>query len=112
MMRAARGIGTRDTDLKVCPHCWHVNRYAARLCAGCKADMSTLLQETGGLRQTAPVQSPIPVRARLSATQRLVVLGFMALYALSLLIPALRSRGPLTPPPASTSPVGAGVGGE
>ena len=75
--------------------------------------MTTLLQETGGLRQTAPVQSPVPVRARLSPVQRFVVLSFMALYALSLLIPALRSRGPATPPASSASPVfpvGTGVG--
>src|SRR5687768_6431112 len=47
-------------SLLVCPHCWNVNMYALRLCGRCGADMSTALQESGGLRWTAAVQSPVP----------------------------------------------------
>ncbi len=66
-------------SLAVCPHCWGVNPHADRLCARCGADMHTLLQESGGLRATAPVQSPVPVqaRARLSPLQRALVLAFV-----------------------------------
>jgi hypothetical protein len=48
--------------LSVCPHCWEVNIRAHRLCGRCGADMHTVLQESGGLRWTAAVQSPVPVR--------------------------------------------------
>lgn len=106
--------GPARSEFSVCPHCWHVNRYAARICGGCRADMGTLLQESGGLRQTAPVQSPVPVRARLTSGQRIVVIGFMALYALSILIPALRSReraaNPAPPAAPAATAAGAGTG--
>ncbi|HEX7050353.1 MAG TPA: hypothetical protein VF188_09145 [Longimicrobiales bacterium] len=71
--------------LAVCPHCWNVERYALRLCSRCGADMTTVLQESGGLRATAPVQAPVPVRARgrLTLFQRVVVLGFAALLTLA-----------------------------
>jgi hypothetical protein len=71
--------------MAVCPHCWNVNRYAVRLCGRCGADMRLALQESGGLRRTAAVQSPVPVRggARLSPLMRLAVFGFAALLALA-----------------------------
>ncbi|MBI4544385.1 MAG: zinc ribbon domain-containing protein [Gemmatimonadetes bacterium] len=81
-------------ELSVCPHCWYVNPRAARLCARCGADMALLLQESGGLRHTAPVQSPVPVRAgaRLSAVQRALVLGFVALLAFASLVAAFQPQ--------------------
>lgn len=67
--------------MAVCPHCWEINRHAQRLCGRCGADMHLVLQESGGLRLTAAVQSPVPVRVgdRLSPIQRMVVLGFVLL---------------------------------
>lgn len=61
----------------VCPHCWGVNPHADRLCGRCGADMHTVLQESGGMRATAPVQSPVPVRVRLTPLQRALVLAFV-----------------------------------
>jgi len=52
--------------------------------------METTLQESGGLRRTAPVQSPMPVSRRLSPLQR-IVLGFLVLLL------ALASAAPLLP---------------
>ncbi len=90
-------------DLSICPHCWYVNAYDTRLCLRCMADMTTLLQESGGLRMTAPVQSPVPVRAgsRLTPVQRGVVLGFVVLLVLSqfaaAFAPHVLRRAPLVP---------------
>lgn len=69
----------------VCPHCWMVNPGPFRLCGRCGADMDTLLQESGGLRRTAPIQSPVPVRAagRLSPIQRVLIGAFLVVLALS-----------------------------
>lgn len=66
-------------SLAVCPHCWGVNPHADRLCTRCGADMHMVLQESGGLRATAPVQSPVPVRVgnRLSRLQRALMLAFV-----------------------------------
>lgn len=80
-------------DPAICPHCWMVNPGPFRLCARCGASMETYLQESGGLRRTAPVQSPMPVQAggRLTPLQRAVVglfLAVMALGYLSQLLPA------------------------
>lgn len=90
--------------LAICPHCWHVNPNAERLCARCGADMGTALQESGGLRRTAPVQSPVPVRpGRLTAVQRWVVAAFVALLAVAALAGGLVPvgwRGPAHPVPA------------
>ena len=71
-------------DFSICPHCWHVNPLS-RLCARCFADMTTVLQETGGRRWTAPAQSPMPIRGgrRLSRRQRGLLLGAVVLFALS-----------------------------
>ena len=94
-------------SLAVCPHCWNVNRYALRLCGRCGADMHLLLQESGGLRRTAAVQSPVPVRvsSRLSLKQRVLVLGFViALVAAQILAAVFAGRTfPLEPaPPVQT----------
>lgn len=80
----------------VCPHCWELNLPACLLCGRCGADMRTLLQETGGLRLTAPVQSPVPVRVghRLSVTQRIALLGFLAVLLLGQFFGALLSVRP------------------
>ena len=73
------GAPPRNEPIAVCPHCWGVNVRAERLCGRCGADMHLLLQESGGLRATAPVQSPVPVRVRdrLSPLQRVLVLCFL-----------------------------------
>jgi len=65
----------------VCPHCWMVNPGPSRLCARCG-------QESGGLRRTAPVQSPVPVEGgpRLNVFQRAVVGVFLAVLALGYLL--------------------------
>ena len=49
--------------------------------------MMTFLQESGGLRFTAAVQSPVPVRSdRLSPALRLVLLLLVALLAAAALL--------------------------
>ncbi len=96
-----------ETGLAVCPHCWHVNFDAERPCQRCGADMRTLLQESGGLRMTAPVQSPVPVRAaeRLSPLLRFVLLVLVALLALAALmqpfLPVAALRRPVDVPGAA-----------
>jgi hypothetical protein len=99
--------------LAICPHCWQVNRGPVRLCAGCGADMTLLLQESGGLRRTAPVQSPVPVpgRVRLGPVRRVVVAGFAVLIALYYLAIALgawvpRPMAQPVPVPAPTPQTG------
>lgn len=78
-----------DAEAAVCPHCWMVNPGAFHLCVRCGADMSTTLQESGGLRWAAPIQSPVPApgRPRLSLVQRVLVGAFVAILALSWLAP-------------------------
>jgi len=91
----------------VCPHCWMVNPGPFRLCARCGASMETCLQESGGLRRTAPVQSPMPVHGSLSRLQRLVLglfLMTMAVAYLSQLLPPRPVASPATPTPASGLP--------
>jgi hypothetical protein len=95
--------------LGVCPHCWGVNPHAERLCARCGADMRTLLQESGGLRRTAAVQSPVPMKPRLSRLQRFIVLAFLVLLALAQVLGAIHGLGrrpgaPLPPPLGSGMP--------
>jgi hypothetical protein len=85
----------------VCPHCWMVNPGPFRLCARCGASMETILQESGGLRRTAAVQSPVPVNGRLSLGQRIVVALFLVWLALAYLIqllPPRHSAVPVTAP--------------
>ena len=92
-------------DFVICPHCWHLNP-PSRMCAGCFADMTTRLQESGGKRWTAAAQSPMPVRVhgRLSQRQRMLLLGALVLFAVAqvalALAPAL-SRRPAAPVPTA-----------
>lgn len=90
----------------VCPHCWMVNPGAFRLCGRCGADMHTILQESGGLRRVAPIQSPVPVGAsrRLRTSQRVILGAFVALLAawyLAPLIFGVRAPARSTPPSAA-----------
>jgi len=83
-----------------------VNPGAFRLCARCGGQMDTHLQESGGLRRTAAVQSPVPVGPRLSPGQRALVAVFLALMALSYLVqllPAATRGPPVAPAPGSRS---------
>jgi hypothetical protein len=84
----------------ICPHCWEFNRPGYRLCGRCGADMRTVLQESGGLRRTAPIQSPVPVRngAVLSPARRLALLGFLMLLLLGQILGALLYARPLPQP--------------
>ncbi len=78
-------------DVAVCPHCWGLNVGGERLCGRCGADMTLLLQESGGLRRTPAVQSPVPVRVahRLGVATRAVLLVVTALLALAWLVAPL-----------------------
>ncbi len=97
-------------DPAICPHCWMVNPGPFRLCARCGAAMDTFLQESGGLRRVAAIQSPMPVQVsgRLSPFQRTVVALFLAVMALgylSLLVPpAPLKPSPGTPDRSATPP--------
>jgi len=101
------GAPGEEARLAVCPHCWNVTRSGGRLCVRCGADMTTLLQESGGLRRTAPVQSPMPIRAagRLSGLQRLLIGVIVILLALSHLLGALAPGNP-RPRPEPAVPAG------
>ncbi len=83
----------------ICPHCWGLNVGGERLCGRCGADMTLLLQESGGLRRTAPVQSPVPVRgaARLGVAARAVLLLMTMLLALAWLVMPLVGGGRAVP---------------
>ena len=90
------------SDFAVCPHCWAVNP-PSRYCARCLADMTLLLQESGGRRWTAAAQSPMPVRVggRLSRRQRMVLLGALVLFGFGQVALALAGGlGVERPPPA------------
>ena len=91
-------------DFVICPHCWHLNP-PSRICAGCFADMTTRLQETGGKRWTAPAQSPMPVRVhgRLSQRQRMLLLGALVLFAVSQVALALAPVWSQRPAPPARS---------
>jgi len=96
--------------IAVCPHCWGVNAPAGRLCGRCGADMHLVLQESGGLRSTAAVQSPVPVRARnrLTPLQRALILCFVLLLFVAHVVGALymgSRKGPGATR-ASTLPLG------
>lgn len=78
----------------VCPHCWMVNPGAFRLCARCGASMETFLQESGGLRRVAPIQSPVPVASdRLGPVARTILGAFVLLLALGYLAHLLPLSG-------------------
>jgi hypothetical protein len=63
-----------------------VNPGAFSICARCGASMATLLQETAGLRRTAPIQSPVPVDSgRIGPVARAILGLFVLLLALGYL---------------------------
>jgi hypothetical protein len=82
-------VAPHGEDPSVCPHCWMVNPGPFRLCARCGASMESFLQESAGLRRTAPVQSPVPVSGRLSPVQRFVVGLFLVALAFAYLVQLL-----------------------
>ena len=86
--------------IAVCPHCWGVNVRADRLCGRCGADMHLLLQESGGLRATAPVQSPVPVRVqhRLTPLQRALILGVLLVLVAAQFVGAFFGTWRAAPP--------------
>lgn len=98
-------MSDRASDFVICPHCWHLNP-PSRICAGCFADMTTRLQETGGKRWTAAAQSPMPVRVggRLSPRQRWLLLGALVLFALSQVAGALAPVWSPRPSPVRQTP--------
>jgi hypothetical protein len=61
--------------------------------------MTLMLQESGGGRWTAAVQSPVPVRGgrRLSRAQRVMLLGLLVLFALGQLAYAISPRRTAAP---------------
>lgn len=62
--------------------------------------MDTYLQESSGLRRTAPVQSPVPVGPHLNPLQRALVGVFLAILALTYLtqlLPLERRLGIVAP---------------
>jgi len=59
--------------------------------------METFLQESGGLRRTAAVQSPVPVARRLSLPQRVLICLFVLLLMLTYLAPMLPGAASLLP---------------
>jgi len=90
-------------DFVVCPHCWQLNP-PSRYCAKCLADMTLLLQESGGRRWTAPVQSPVPVRvhSRLSSWQRWALLAALILFGVGQVALALAPASPGRQPTADS----------
>jgi hypothetical protein len=106
--RPAGSGGVRPGDgPAVCPHCWMVNPAPFTLCARCGASMDTHLQESGGLRRTAPVQSPVPMgaSARMGPVTRVLLALCVLMLALSyvayfLPLPTPRD-GPRRPAPAN-----------
>jgi len=112
MDRLLRGIRPLTAPLDgpgrgptVCPHCWMVNPAAFRLCSRCGASMESHLQESAGLRRTAPVQSPVPSGVRLSPLQRVIVAAFLlalALTYLAQLLPVARRVEAEAPAPVSS----------
>ena len=65
--------------------------------------MESFLQESGGLRRSAPVQSPVPIGGRLSLPQRIVLCLFLVLMTfayLSHLLPVSPGARPLAGTPS------------
>jgi hypothetical protein len=96
-------------DFAICPHCWHLNGPASRVCLRCRADMTLVLQESGGERWSAPVQSPVPVARALdlSRGRRAVLFGLALLVVLAQAIQIVgMSRIPRdgTPPRGQAEP--------
>ena len=92
----------------ICPHCWMVNPGPFRLCARCGASMDTLLQESGGLRRTAAVQSPVPVAAsgRLTRLQKAVIGFFLATLASAYLVQLMPQSWTTSPETQLPAPSG------
>lgn len=78
----------RAPDFVICPHCWHLNGPLSRIFMKCRADMSLMLQESGGGQWTAAVQSPVPIERaeRLKRSQRAFLLGLVILFGLAQLL--------------------------
>jgi hypothetical protein len=76
--------------------------------------MQLLLQESGGMRRTAPVQSPVPVAggARLSPLQRALLFCFLAIMIVGQVMTALYAtavrpaESTVPSPPPGALPVG------
>lgn len=98
-------IGVGSGDFLICPHCWGVSPFGRRLCERCGADPATVLQESGGLRWTAPVQSPVPVsRGRaLSRGQRIGAAACLLVLAIGYVFGALGVRAGVAAPPVSAA---------
>lgn len=90
----------------ICPHCWMVNPGPFRLCVRCGADMRTYLQESGGMRRAAPVQSPVPVAGGppLTGLQRVLLAGFLVMLALGHILAATAPRLPAPPTAGAPAP--------
>lgn len=79
----------------------------SRICLRCRADMTLRLQESGGERWTAAVQSPVPVAGGrpLSAIRRIVLFGIVVLFGVAQFLtafappepPAEHVAAPVTP---------------
>ena len=78
--------------------------WSFRLCGRCGADMALALQESGGLRRTAPIQSPVPVRGRLSPLQRLLILFFVFILFVAQILSALYTTAWRAMPGAGEAP--------
>jgi len=85
-----------SVDFGVCPHCWHLNGPLSRICLSCRADMTLVLQESGGERWSAPAQSPMPRggASHLTRAKRAVLFGFVVLFAAAQLLIAFAPRQP------------------
>jgi hypothetical protein len=69
--------------------------------------MDTLLQESGGLRRSAPIQSPVPVAGvRIGPFARCVLAVFVVVLALGYLVQLLpiSADHPLRSAPATSGP--------
>ena len=110
--RGLRPASAPAGEVAVCPHCWGLNVGGERLCGRCGADMTLLLQESGGLRRTPAVQSPVPVRVahRLGVVTRAVLLLMTAVLALAWLIAPLLGGVPRMHRPRAGGQEGRRVG--
>jgi hypothetical protein len=66
----------------------------SRICLRCRGDMTLMLQESGGERWAAPIQSPVPVGggSRLTRTQRAIIFSFVVLFGVAQLLVAFAPR--------------------
>jgi hypothetical protein len=96
-----------EGSLRVCPHCWNVNTHVLRLCGRCGADMSSALQESGGMRWSAPVQSPVPqpTGRRLPLWLRAILLLLVVLLVIARLVAPLVTSIAMRHPAHQPAPV-------